>query len=655
MVKISDHVRDRPTTCATNTTLLGDLALDYVAKGYTVFPLQPGRKDPFPGSHGFKDATKDPEQVKRWWRATPDANIGIATGASDLVVVDLDVKHAADGLRSWHDRTVDLDLPEPVVVHTPSGGLHLYYQTDPGADRIGISADKDSGIDVRADGGYVVAPGSYTTGDGNAAEGFYYLDMGEGGFDSGEVADLPPVGQLQVVTREVVAATRSSKTRERSEHHGTTSSGAPLGEAGQHAALTREIVALANTESGGRNDQLNRSVFALAQIVAGGGLSRGLVYDAVEEACKQNSLIADKGHAAFRKSFESGWSAGHGQSRTLADGPGVSGFDARLVDLSTWFKEDHPIPERFGMGGILYEEGLHWIAGEPESGKSVLAYQWALDAIEAGKRVLIVDEEAGERDALGKLSALEPRTDRWESRLDYLPPSGWDLRVNAARFHQFVLDRGVSMVVIDSASTVLGAAGLDENSNTDVTSFIKTVLIPLAKEHDLCVVVVDHKTKSAVDSRYARGASAKLGLVDFQISVSASPAFSRDTNGALKLTCDKDRFGVHGRGHQWRVDVAVGDGKILPHAIDLGTGKGAGAPDLGTPEPLVILAQAVVAKMGRPMSKTKIRDAVKAQAKVGSTKAHSAVDEAIHLGLLVRADDGENWVPAPNGNGARNV
>lgn len=611
-----------------------DAALGYARNGYAVFPLQPEGKTPLT-AHGFKDATRDEATIRRWWQATPDANIGIATGASGLVVVDLDVKHEADGLRSWHDRTADLNLPEPVIAHTPSGGLHLYYQTDPDADRIGNSADEVSGIDVRGDGGYVVAPGSYT------AEGFYYLDL-----DGPD--DLPPVGQLQVVIRDVVDATRPRKTRERSEHHDTASSGVPLGESGQHAALTREIVALANRTSGGRNDQLNQAVFALAQIVAGGGLSRDLVYDAVEEACKQNGLIADDGYLAFRKTFDSAWESGYGQPRTLADGPIVGGFDGRLVDLSAWFKEDHPIPERFGMGGIVYQEGLHWIAGEPESGKSVLAYQWALDAIEAGKRVLIVDEEAGERDALGKLAALEPRTDRWASRLDYLPPSGWDLRANAARFHQWVLDRGVSMVVIDSASTVLGAAGLDENSNTDVTSFIKTVLIPLAKEHGLCVVVVDHKTKSAVDSRYARGASAKLGLVDFQISVSASPAFSRETSGALALTCDKDRFGVHGRGHQWRVDVGVGNGRILPSAVDLGTGK----PQLRDPgDDLAVLAASVVSKAKKALPKSEIEEQMRGTgAKGGSANLQQAISRAIELGMLTKsATDRYGWEVAPDG------
>ena len=41
-------------------------------------------------AHGCKDATTDPERIERWWTATPDANIGVATGS--LLVVDLDVK-----------------------------------------------------------------------------------------------------------------------------------------------------------------------------------------------------------------------------------------------------------------------------------------------------------------------------------------------------------------------------------------------------------------------------------------------------------------------------------------------------------------------------------------------------------------------------------
>ncbi|HOX23508.1 MAG TPA: bifunctional DNA primase/polymerase, partial [Elusimicrobiales bacterium] len=129
-------------------------ALAYADLGWAVFPLLPNSKEPLT-KHGFKDASKDPAIIKRWWAEHPSANIGIATGIiSDLVVVDVDVKNGAKGFESL--ATLG-ELPVTLAVQTPSGGQHLYHVAPgPLRCRIGLLP----GIDIKADGGYVVAPGS---------------------------------------------------------------------------------------------------------------------------------------------------------------------------------------------------------------------------------------------------------------------------------------------------------------------------------------------------------------------------------------------------------------------------------------------------------------------------------------------------------------
>ena len=65
-------------------------ALWYAEHGVPVFPCSPRAKEPFT-AHGFKDATADAHQIRRWWRRWPDANIGIPTGkASGLLVLNVD-------------------------------------------------------------------------------------------------------------------------------------------------------------------------------------------------------------------------------------------------------------------------------------------------------------------------------------------------------------------------------------------------------------------------------------------------------------------------------------------------------------------------------------------------------------------------------------
>jgi hypothetical protein len=124
-------------------------AINYAARGWPVFPLD--GKVPFAGTRGFKDAT-----VKPWPGHWPHwANIGIATGTG-LVVLDVDYRHGGD--ESLHELKRHGNLPLTVSAETGSGGEHLYFATDA---RIRNSAGKlGQGLDIRGEGGYVVAPPS---------------------------------------------------------------------------------------------------------------------------------------------------------------------------------------------------------------------------------------------------------------------------------------------------------------------------------------------------------------------------------------------------------------------------------------------------------------------------------------------------------------
>lgn len=137
-------------------------ALKYATKyGWAVFPVSQKTKKPLT-PHGCKDAKKDPGAIKHWWRKWPDANIGVATGAiSGLIVVDEDIDETTgiDGIHEvdlWEE--INGKLPETVRAITGRGGAHLYfkYERNDLKNRTGLI----EGVDVRGEGGYVIAPPS---------------------------------------------------------------------------------------------------------------------------------------------------------------------------------------------------------------------------------------------------------------------------------------------------------------------------------------------------------------------------------------------------------------------------------------------------------------------------------------------------------------
>lgn len=127
--------------------------------------------------NGYKDASTDPAQIKRWWTRYRGAAIGTPTGLLwDVLDADLAKNDDTD------DGRVHLPYLHRVgllngckrVVKTPSGGWHLYFKSAP-ALGFGIGSNAYIGLDIRAVGGYVLAPGSYidTRPDGKNYAGLY--------------------------------------------------------------------------------------------------------------------------------------------------------------------------------------------------------------------------------------------------------------------------------------------------------------------------------------------------------------------------------------------------------------------------------------------------------------------------------------------------
>ena len=171
----------------------------YAAIGWRIFPVHgidtDGRctcgKPACGGKHpitaqGFKDASSDPERIHAWWGRHPDANVGIPTGpASGLLVIDID---EGKGWESADRLEADGDLFSSTrVVKTGGGGLHLYFHYPEGMTIRNSTGNLAPGIDVRAAGGYVIAPPSLHRSGNRYTWG--RLDGLDGG--DGEIAPAP--------------------------------------------------------------------------------------------------------------------------------------------------------------------------------------------------------------------------------------------------------------------------------------------------------------------------------------------------------------------------------------------------------------------------------------------------------------------------------
>ena len=136
-----------------NTEIL-DAALGYAARGWPVFPCQPTKK-PYT-SHGYKDATVNTDQIRKWWGYWKSAAIGLDCGSARLLVIDLDTKNGVDAYGNWF--ALGIDATYALTSRTPSGGSHLIF-TVPEGETLGSTVGKlAAGIDTRSEGGYVILP-----------------------------------------------------------------------------------------------------------------------------------------------------------------------------------------------------------------------------------------------------------------------------------------------------------------------------------------------------------------------------------------------------------------------------------------------------------------------------------------------------------------
>lgn len=141
---------DPPSPFASAPRLYGDL-------GWALLPLQPRTKNA-PLIKWRAEASCQPSDITTWADRWPMANVAVAC-RDQLVVIDVDPRHggieAVARLEEEHGV-----LPETPTVETGGGGLHYYFRPPAGVTLGNRTGALPEGIDIRGNGGYVVAPPS---------------------------------------------------------------------------------------------------------------------------------------------------------------------------------------------------------------------------------------------------------------------------------------------------------------------------------------------------------------------------------------------------------------------------------------------------------------------------------------------------------------
>ena len=319
-------------------------ALSYIEKGHRVFPCDPATKRPLT-AHGFKDASIDYEQVKIWWHKWPTAMIGMPTGGG-LLVLDIDPPAGHESLAFLEQN--HNPLPATREQATPRGGRHLFFRMKA---TVRNSAGKiGRGLDIRADGGYVIVAPSVNK------DGKRYVW-------TNEMVPVPcPEWLLDLLQSKPRPVEQTSTGR--STTYGLR-------------ALEAEADGVRQASEGQRNATLNQAAFRLGQLVGGGELVCSLVENTLLDAALGAGLSREEAQKTLQSGLFSGMENPRQRKETPAPSTKRENTESKTGDtgdtgnisenVSTAASPDEADePGRAGTGFFVNSKGLYFQPEDPE-------------------------------------------------------------------------------------------------------------------------------------------------------------------------------------------------------------------------------------------------------------------------------------------------
>jgi hypothetical protein len=520
-------------------------ALRYARRGWRVLPLhwvEEGRcscskpdcrspgKHPLV-EHGVKDASLDSEQIGAWWDKWPNANIGIASGASSgLIVLDIDPRNGGEKSYEQLQKELPGTFKELSKVRSGSGGFHLYFEfSGPLPSRTNIRP----GIDVKADGGYVVAPPSVHV------SGQQYR------FTAPNDLAPPP---LPSELRDLILDGAQAQGGRDEESKGKIEV--------ETLRASDEIKAL--IRDGKPNGKRSEAIFAVSRAMIKAGHSDDEITAVlVDPANRLSEKPREKGSAWLRGEIKRAREKPDDDSQK-STGDGTILVFRRASDIQPE-KIQWLWPQRIALRKPCL------IAGPPGWGKSQLTTHLAsivssggvwctTETCSTGDVIIFSAEDDPEDTIRPRLEASGANLDRIRIIEAVKDKKGkercFNLRLHlaplAAMLSNFPL---TTLVIIDPISSYLG--GVDSHNNTDVRS-VMAPLAKLAADHNVAVVCITHLNKTASADPLTR----IMGSTAFGAAVRTAFLVAPDRNPARRLFLPiKSNIGVPCSGLAFHIEA----------------------------------------------------------------------------------------------------
>lgn len=507
-----------------NRKTMMSLALDWAKLKKPIFPCSPEKKSPLVNG-GFNAATVEESKIREWWQQFPNAMVGMPTGdITDIFVLDVDEHGKVSGNTSLAElETKHGTLPETLEVLTPGGGRHLYFKNVSGLKN---SAGKvGAGLDIRANGGYIIAPGSINS------EGKEYTWVNN--------KLKPAIAPDWLVN----LATRKKKPPKQ------------VSDAYAKKAQETAVTALLIASEGTRNETLNKQAFGLFGLVKAGRLNEAIVKQTLEAAAIGIGLDTDEVRKTMDSAFEAAEPRYEGQNgkNDLPPQPVVSQTGSREVrgGLQVEFlNRVKPKPVDWMWEGKYAFGKFGLLAGMPDVGKTTVLMDlvarmtrgacWPCSNVpmEPGKVLLLSAEDDTADTLLPRLmaagadvnnvirirSAVETDEDGNHVAKSFTLSQSLGLLDAALKS-----DPNIRLVVMDPLSAYLGV----RNAHSDAD--VRTVMDPV-------VDMLEQRKVALIGNAHLNKRSDAQHVMQLITGSGAIVAVARTTYLAAKVDGDLDRY-----------------------------------------------------------------------------------------------------------------